>query len=264
MRKTSIIRGHGSATTHVQDPSRPTRLCVEELDLQSNFQRVRLRERIRDVPHPRNARSMGPTCRTRNNVHIPPLFHLVHNEGFAQVQLLPCNNRRLTMATAATIRARCATTSTACNGAASFVADNTTSASGRHISTTPRPRGQCVPARNLFESPDAPGQGLHAGEGLRPRRHRAGPRGTSQTRPAGVSVCPHSTFSSPPTPPGKDSTQEKVCALATTGQVLGEALCERSGFHIPPSSTLNLIPPLSTLNLTPPRKIIIQMHHYQP
>jgi hypothetical protein len=29
--------------------------------------------------------------------------------------------------------------------------------------------------------------------GLRPRHHRAGPRRTSQTRPSGARVCPHST-----------------------------------------------------------------------
>jgi hypothetical protein len=53
-----------------------------------------------------------------------------------------------------------------------------------------------VPTLTLLESPDAPGQGRHAG------------------------ATTHAASLSPQTPPGRDPTQDQVLALATTGQVL--------------------------------------------
>jgi hypothetical protein len=71
---------------------------------------------------------------------------------------------------------------------------------------------------SLPESPGAPGQGLHAGAGLRPCHHRAGPHETSQTQPSGVRVCPHSASLSPSTPPGRDSAQEQQHILYHTSR----------------------------------------------
>jgi hypothetical protein len=71
---------------------------------------------------------------------------------------------------------------------------------------------------SLPEAPGAPGQGLHAGAGLRPCHHRAGPHETSQTQPSGVRVCPHSASLSPSTPPGRDSAQEQQHILYHTSR----------------------------------------------
>jgi hypothetical protein len=74
--------------------------------------------------------------------------------------------------------------------------------------TDPALRGQSVRALSLLESPDATGQGIHAG---RSSRDLADPALWGQS-------VPTLSLLESPDASGRDSAQEKVRTLATTGQ----------------------------------------------